>query len=70
MIVTDTITKRGKQLDKVYDYWQKAYDAYAMVGVTLDSGPTTKWLKKLRDYLNKEFPDDKRKSHRTPARPS
>ena len=60
--LTETAKKRGRQLDEVYDYWEKASDAYARVATTLDSGPTTKWLKKLRDYLNKEFPEKRRKS--------
>ena len=59
---TKTMVKRGRQLDKVYDYWEKASDAYARVATTLNSGPATKWMKKLRDYLNREFPEKRRKS--------
>lgn len=40
--LTETAKKRGRQLDKVYDYWEKASDAYARVATTLDSGPATK----------------------------
>lgn len=60
--LTETIKKRGRQLDKVYDYWEKANFAYSKVAITLDSGAATKWLKKLRDYLNKEFPEKRRKN--------
>ena len=58
---TKTMVKRGRQIDKVYDYWEKANEAYSKVAITLDSGPATKWLKKLRDYLNREFPEKRRK---------
>lgn len=61
---TKTMKRRGRQIDKVYDYWQKASDAYVRGGVNLNSGPATRWLKKLRDYLDKEFPDDRRKDNR------
>lgn len=58
---TPTVKKRGRQIDKVYEYWEKASEAFGQVGITLDSGPATRWLKKLRDYLNKEFPEKRRK---------
>ena len=58
IVYTNTTLKRGAQIDAVYDYWSKASDAYVR-GV--DSGPATRWLKKLRDYLNKEFPEKKGK---------
>ena len=60
---TKTLLKRGKQIDKVYDYWCRAYDAFGQSGVTLDTSSATRWLKRLRNYLNKEFPDDRRKSN-------
>ena len=57
-MTTNAMEKRGRQIDKVYELWRKAYDAFSMSGVTLCTAAATRHLKRLRDYLNKEFPDE------------
>ena len=50
--MTELNYKRGKQIDKVYEYWNKASEFY----VALKFGAATSTLVRLRDYLNKVFP--------------
>lgn len=59
---TATYLKRDEQLGKIRTYWEKAADAYIRFGLRPDTRLTTKWLKTLRDYLNREFPEKRRKN--------
>lgn len=54
-ILTELNHKRGKQIDKAYELWQKAYDQY----VEQKFGASTCSLKRLRDYLDKILPKKK-----------
>jgi hypothetical protein len=59
----DTMTKlnhkRGKQIDKVYEYYNKAIEFY----VAQNFSASTRTLVRLRDYLNQILP--KKKAART-----
>lgn len=56
---TETERKRCKQVDKVDDLVSEIRDA---IGCGIDTRMVTNRLKKLRNYLNKEFPDKKAKA--------
>ena len=58
MFITDIEQKRCKQIDKARDMLDDVYDA---VGSGIDTRKATFRLIKLRNYLNKELPDKKRK---------
>lgn len=49
----------GKQLNKVQDIVQEALDS---LGKGIDTRAVTYKLLKLRNYLNKQFPEKKNKS--------
>lgn len=54
--LTELNLKRGRQVDKVYEYWCRASDLF----VAHKFGASTKVLKRLRDYLNEVLPERKR----------
>lgn len=58
MFITDIEQKRCEQLDKAMDILE---DARARLGEGIDTRAVTNRLIKLRNYLNKELPDKKRK---------
>lgn len=58
MFITDIEQKRCEQLDKAMDILE---DARAHLGEGIDTRAVTNRLIKLRNCLNKEFPDKKRK---------
>lgn len=51
---TDTERKRCKQIDKCQDLMSEVMDA---LGCGIDTRKATNRLIKLRNYLNREFPD-------------
>ena len=57
---TEVERKRCKQLNKVQDIVQEALDC---LGRGIDTRAVTYKLLKLRNYLNKQFPDKKNKEH-------
>jgi hypothetical protein len=58
---TETERKRCKQIDKARDMLD---DVYGAVGFGIDTRKATFRLIKLRNYLNRELPDKKRKRPR------